>query len=270
MADSITTLGSVKKKWRAVTFTKRKWVASSDRGMGPKPGEAGGYLVQARRFPFSAWLKPFNENRPDHPRGANEKIASDLACELGLWVPPVLLYRVPEDVTQPEHRCCVSLLAFDEMARFDVAEKALAGNELERFEKALQHGSGILAFDTWIDNCDRKNGGNTVVGEEPGHFIINYIDHSNAFNHGGRWSNERWQTVRAARQLPRQAKVFDQKIVMRMVNRIERLSASKITGIVDRIPDDYMDSEHRSVVVDGLLGRRSLVREAVEQHFRTN
>src|SRR5689334_18910254 len=59
-----------------------------------KPGEAGGFMVVSEDLGgCRSYLKPLK--RPDHAgqvRAAREKIVSDLAHDLGVSVPPVLLY----------------------------------------------------------------------------------------------------------------------------------------------------------------------------------
>ncbi len=53
-----------------------------------------------------------------------------------------------------------------------------------------------------------------------------------------------------------------------MLDRIERISESTVSDIVNRIPDDYLEPEQREVILKGLLTRRGLVRGLVTQAAR--
>jgi hypothetical protein len=86
------TNAEVAAEWRKHAVSPYVWKPSPDQ-VGVITGEAGGYRVQSDEFPRMAYLKPANPN-PDEPvrsRAAREKIASDLAYELHLAVPPALL-----------------------------------------------------------------------------------------------------------------------------------------------------------------------------------
>lgn len=50
-----------------------------------------------------------------------------------------------------------------------------------------------------------------------------------------------------------------------ILDQIENVSDDTVTGIVNRIPDDYLVPEQREVVLHGLIGRRALVRGLLAQ-----
>lgn len=79
----------------------------------PREGEAGGLYVTCDAVPRRAYLKPRKrEHGPFGCRAAREKIVADLARDLGVAVPPVLLF-VRHDAPQGEETsCCVSLVLY--------------------------------------------------------------------------------------------------------------------------------------------------------------
>jgi len=50
-----------------------------------------------------------------------------------------------------------------------------------------------------------------------------------------------------------------------ILDQIENVSDETISGVVNRIPDDYLVPEQREVILRGLIGRRALVRGLLAQ-----
>jgi hypothetical protein len=79
-------------RWRQEVVSTEEWVHHIDQALPIQPGEAGGFLVRSAQTGLLGYLKPLNHNA-QVPRAAYEKIASDLAFEAHVGVPPVVLYR---------------------------------------------------------------------------------------------------------------------------------------------------------------------------------
>jgi hypothetical protein len=96
------------KLWRQATTTDLPWTL---RG---KPGEVGGmtagYFVHHETI--TGFAKPSHDTAPV-PMAAQEKIAADLAFDLGLPVPPVVLWDRGARNDGLFQFCAVSLVPFE-------------------------------------------------------------------------------------------------------------------------------------------------------------
>lgn len=225
-------------------------------------------MVRAPDFAFPAYSKPTKPSPPGRPRAAYEKIASDLAYELGLRVPPVLLYRRDPCPSDEEEHCCVSLIMYSRIYNLAQVHR-LPDPHVSRIDTALREGSGIVAFDAWIGNRDRDNRKNTLVAVDPEDSSLLravFIDHANAFNFRNAWTGGRWRDVAFPPMIDRLRNAVDKHLVLDTVDAIEGMSETLVEEIVGRIPDEYVEGSHREVVLRGLLERRRLVRRVIERH----
>lgn len=251
-------------QWRDKVFTHLNWEEETNRARGVNPGEAGGYVVRAPRLSYPAYLKPTEPCPTDRPRAAYEKIASDLAYELRLPVPPVQLYKRPDAPDGEENRCCVSLVMYDEVHNLGQVDR-LPSPLAAEIDEALAEESGIAAFDAWIGNQDRSNRKNTLIGvDDDEQLRAVFIDHANAFNMRGAWDDGDWNDVSVSGLPGRLQDAIDWEATLGTVERIEELDTGIVTDIVERIPAEYMGESHRGVVLEGLLERQELVRPVIE------
>jgi hypothetical protein len=190
--------------WRAQLFSTFAWQQDASR---PNPGEAGGFFVTCPDVPRRAYLKPTRICGDDHPRAANEKIVSDLAAELDLAVPPVLLFRRPACPAGEESRTCVSLVPFDEFWEWSEFYNLAPTPSIQAVVRGLlARGCGVIALDAWVGNTDRDNGRNAGFGNSvaaPAESTFLFLDHANALNHGHRWQVPANRTVAAPNSLGR-------------------------------------------------------------------
>ncbi len=101
--EALTMNPAVRDAWRKVVVTTEEWEPHSDQARPVRGGtEAGGFLVRSLMTGLIGYLKPLKP-RGNNSRAAYEKIASDLAFEIRVNVPPVVLYRRP-DAQPPEPR----------------------------------------------------------------------------------------------------------------------------------------------------------------------
>src|SRR5260221_9106826 len=86
----------IREKWRGLVTTDETWTIDEKSGL-PLRGEAKGIWVRSATS-IAGYLKPTKVDGKERYRPAYEKIASDLAYEVGVNVPPAVLYVRP-DVT---------------------------------------------------------------------------------------------------------------------------------------------------------------------------
>lgn len=259
----------VAKRWREGVFSPYQWDRDPDRYASINPGEARGYVAYSPECGFPGYLKPTKPCATDRPRAAYEKLAADLAFEVEVSVPPVQLYvrdPAPED---EEHRCCISLIIFEQVWNLRQVDH-VSDPYTAWIDHALECESGIVAFDTWIGNQDRSNPKNSLLGVDPResrNLQATFIDHANAFNMNGGWEDGGSGKVRFPSLPPRLKSAACSDRAVATAERIEGISDTLIDELVSRIPEQYMSPAHSHVVAEGLKARRSSVRPVVENRL---
>ena len=161
----------ITKEWRQHVITPLVWTKAVNQA-GVSPGEAGGYFVEAGGFDRRAYLKP-SASHPDarqRCRAAREKIASDLAYDLTIMVPPVQLYTLASAPTGHEIAVAISLVMFPVQWPWSYVkgcpiDQTPLGAALA---KVLGECSPAVAFDTWLAQTDHGDHPNNIVwGYEP-------------------------------------------------------------------------------------------------------
>jgi hypothetical protein len=249
--------------WRACVESSDDWSPKSKPGA--DGGEASGYFVTCG--PINAYAKPsaLDATPLPVPRAAHEKIACDLAQDLGLPVAPAILKRwaTPPEGNQP----CVAfvLMPFFPVHKWDLV-KAVPGLETTLKYELRFAASSMVAFDTWIGNTDRQNGGNLLVNRtttaapgSPPHAA--YLDFSYSLSYA--WRPD-FRTVTPVGVYPTETKDIDPVTVEGVIGAIEVFSAESIHSIVTRIPDDFLAPAAKSVIADGLLYRQTKIRDALK------
>lgn len=263
-------LEEIRAAWRKDIRSEARWTKASNQAgaVGAKVvGEAGGFFVESEALPGRrAYLKPRKREGASkyRARAAREKIASDLAFDFGLLVPPVLLWERAAD--QEERAVCLSLVMYPTQWAWGVVQPIL---EEKRDDKATRLFEGplareaayALAFDVWIGQTDHDHPSNIMFGYEPntdGHYV--FLDFAFAFGNGGRWDDGGWEhdwNVGFPNEMRRRA---DPASLREAVEKIEGTADGAIRQIVERVPDTHMWGEERDLVLQGLLKRRELVR----------
>ena len=201
-----------------------------------------------------------------NPRAAHEKIAADLAFELGLPLPPVLLHRWPDAPPQGDQRfVAISLLPFLNTHKWQLIEavpELAAQMKLELKPVA----SALVPFDTWLDNGDRANGGNLIVSKARGDLSkplrVAYIDYSNSMI--CEWRNRAHTDIPLRQIYPTSQEDADVAAMETMLKQIEDADPAMIKVVVTRIPDDFATKPMRDQILDGLLHRQSRVRAVLK------
>lgn len=205
----------------------------------------------------------------DHPVAAHEKIAADLAFDLGLPVPPALLWK-REGPRSHGRELVVSAVPFERALTWKQVEasSALSARVLPRL---TNFASSISPFDTWILNGDRENNGNLILSEDlssaPPILRVAYIDFANALSRAFRikpdiWKDETYISVPYPTGVP-----VDLVAMASMVSRIEALPADGIRKVVQRIPMDLLDPADRDEIIEVLLYRQPRLRGIMKSYY---
>lgn len=201
-----------------------------------------------------AWMKP-DYHDPNEPKPAREKIASDLAYELGLPVPPVLLHRAKGGVLS-----CLSLVCHD--IRFELGDLydstkpdiGLPASIVECISKANSL-ADIVALDAWLYNWDRVNLRNTLVAIEHSGAELQFLD----FGFAMRWKETNLTDFRSVSLPPVLSQMRNEAATRRMAERISDLPTEIVTSIVGRVPSDFLSDSARQLLLKGLLSRKEML-----------
>jgi hypothetical protein len=252
--------------WRQEVVTQLPWrIVEPERVM---PGEARTFFVTAGEV--DGFAKPGRNQPPvsEHPRAAHEKVAADLAFELGLPVPPAVLWDRRGATSEQERYVAISALPFAPAVPWRSVLRApeLLARLLPRLGRAA---SAMAVFDSWLGNADRVNAGNVVLRETSADrestLQVAYIDFANALSRA--WlPYQTWSTVLPLRCYPEGGAV-DLSAMSDLLERIERLDRNVIADIVARIPEGFLSDACRAVIVKGLLHRQTRLRMATKKAF---
>lgn len=262
-------VGDLPAVWRRDVFTKRIWQIEANRAI--QEGEAGGFVVQSPGFEHLAYLKPTNICTPDRPKAAYEKIAADLAFDVGVSVPPVLLYRRKHAPEDEESRACVSVIIYDEQWEWGQFWEPSPPGIADILRTVLARSSGAIALDTWFGNTDRRNKRNAIFGtfhDAPAQGAFMFLDFSNSLNMGNRWAQNGFQEIEVPPLPDILLEAVDWNVLDQTTSRIEDLDEDSIDAVVGRIPLDYMEQKHSDIVASALKERRRLIRARLEQSFK--
>ena len=163
--------------WRNEIVSSETWAPVLGAKVSEAGGQAAGYFVTSGAL--RAFAKP-SQKSDGIARAAHEKIASDLAYELALPVPPVVLYDWGSPPLGEQQFVAMSLCPFGPAHKWDTVKAAKADPQIAITLQPTA--SAMVPFDTWVGNSDRANGGNLIVNQDTGgpHAAVRcaYIDFS--------------------------------------------------------------------------------------------
>jgi hypothetical protein len=250
--------------WRAETLTTLPW--SSPGNPGEAGGQAQGFFVKSGDL--TGFAKPSrqpNEPADAPPRAVHEKIASDLAFDLRLPIPPVVLWRRNVSTPDQETLCAVSLVPFNPAHKWQHVEVTPVARD--RIATALAAAASAMSVcDTWLDNRDRHNGGNLLVHEQltTGNIHWAYIDYAYSMTYG--WGQSAAPaTAAVVGRYPGHA-ALDMGAVADALRAIETMEESEIQSVPTRLSPDFLDSVRAAIIADGLIRRRTGLREAGREY----
>lgn len=224
-----------------------------------------------------AYLKPLTGGKfPTMGVAAREKIASDLAFDLGMPVPPVVLFRRADAAKGEAACCCLSLIQYPTQFSREVINKGMA------FVKALEGpinehmpyaAARMLAFDTWVLQHEHDHPANCAFGydfrSEHGRGFT-FFDFAYSMGFGlpvteaARLFRE-WGPV----PFPQEMKMrVDKSTLHQAILAIQQYPEEKATAIINRIPDDFILAEDKEMIAEGLIARRARLESILYQQLR--
>jgi hypothetical protein len=263
--------------WRQQVVNTEQWEPHLDQARPVRGGEAGGFLVRSPLTGLIGYLKPL-QPRAGPSRPAYEKIASDLAFDSGINVPPVVLYRRPDAQPPQPREVSISFAwggatPWGDLFNIGAADggvqpPALAGV----IRRIVAASSGVMALDAWLRNTDRNNEGNAILtyaGEEdPGQVF--YVDFANAMDFDGHWSAGNHQTFE---RLPVPLLLTACAVRSRVeeaAKRIADLDDAVVADIVRRVPDDFLAEPAREQLLGWLVLRKRQLVSSWSQWYAGN
>lgn len=251
--------------WRATPSTSEPWQLRPD--LGKLTGAASSYWVSS---PLTVGVaKPLKPGPV--PFAALEKIASDLAFDLELPVPPVTLWdRSPQQNGECQY-VAVSSVPFPQPREWGKihGDPTLAAIAATIRQKLSAPASAMCAFDTWLHNTDHNNHpANLLVSlaTDPEQTLyVAYIDYSYSMAHS--WPGKEW----AGHYCP---KVYDPQVapdlgtIRATVDRIQNLSETHIREVVERVPDQFITPAQKTNVGDGLADRKHRLNDILRAHYQ--
>jgi hypothetical protein len=258
---------AISRQWREEVLTTLAWTIVGQPGA--LGGGAQGFLVRSEGR--GGFAKPGNNQPPvaQHPRAAHEKIAADLAFELGLPVPPAVLWDQCSVPAVQERYMSISHLAFTPTFTWGQieAQPQLVGRLTAAISATV---SAMAAFDTWVGNTDRANASNVLAQLDDQHdppvARVAYIDYANSLSFGWRSNEAAWRQGAAVGCYPGGV-VPDLTAMAEGIERIEALPASLVEDIVGRIPPGFLTDDCRQVILRGLSHRKDTLRETMRSSY---
>ncbi len=262
-------LPTIGAEWRTKVLHDLPWKPTAEERPG---GEAEGFFVACGEL--RGYLKPSKADAQiaTHPRAAHEKIAADLAFDLGLPVPPAIL--VDGIRCQGLVRAAVvTLVLFPEVQKWEHAvatqQSSAIAHAVLRSTRAMW--SGIVAFDTWLANSDRANATNLLIGTDPHNSPQLsepiFCDYANSMIHS-QWTLSGHQDVAVPSQLSAVQDSVDRKVALSVADKIRVITEQQINEIVQRIPEEYLKDNQKAIIVEGLCVRRGKVPDAIAARFQ--
>lgn len=247
--------------WRNAVISGDAWQVVQT--CGSVGGEAQSLVVRCAST--GGYAKPGHNNMAVTalPRAAHEKIVSDLAYELHLPIPPVILWDRGGAVPAGQERyTAISALAFTNAQMWGSVVK-LADVHARILPGTREVASAMTVLDTWVDNRDRVNEGNLLVTEDtsgnPPLLRMAYIDYAYSLTYG--WmQGEGYKAQTVVGCYPSPPLGVDVAIVADILARIEALPTSTVEKIVKRIPDEFLPADRRQLIIDGLVYRAEHLR----------
>lgn len=259
------------KAWRASVVSPLQWHESQNK-VGAKEGEAGGYVVQADGFPRTGYLKPAkpHQEAEKSARAAREKIASDLAQDLELPVPPAMLTIRENPPVNCEATVVVTLVMYPSQYTWGQVKTLVLGADPGGLALASVYSqcSPVLPFDAWVQQADHGDHPDNIIwGYDPSNITdsqLIFLDYAYSLGYDGRWGGEGWKQFALPPFPPALLEHGDEIKLLETAHRIAAFDREEIRDIVYRIPKAYLEDAQKDTICTGLIGRRSLVLASIE------
>ena len=260
-------------EWRAqVEFLGKIRKASNQAGSLGHPESAGYFITADALNGRRAYMKPTKKH--SFRRAAREKIAADLAHDLGVNVPPVLL-ALNDAGAKLERFVSISLVLYPHQFSWGEMKVLLSKDtDVSRAVAPLLQKScaRALAFDTWLDQTDHNDhDANVQFGYEAGQYgkgRFIFLDYAFSMGVSGQWENRGYETCSMSPFSDLMCGNLDRGELAATVRQIEAFPEDHIRSVIDRIPWQYLrDGEEKQLIAEGLVARRRLVRAALGSYL---
>jgi len=207
----------------------------------------GAFQIGLRKSDRMAFAKPSKNHDRAWKTVVHEKIASDLAFDLGLPVPPVHVLRGTARAGMAPW-LAVSYIVFPEPRPFSDRKKSNIPDEYwQRFNGLA---SAMRVFYTWINDVDHGGHEQNFLFGKPtpdAEIELAFIDHSYSLAHSARKNDHLAKPIHqlfsqldqtATREIATQIIAFPKSRIEYLVNRLEEiLPAGTGTGLVQLLED---------------------------------
>jgi len=190
----------------------------------------------------------------------NEKLASDLAALAGVKVPKVELDYVEghtglHSISHAHGKESIDVL------RLRSEQPGQIDSPLVK--AAFGRASGLLVFHTWVATSDLKDDHIVLDRDDKDAYEFAAVDFESSLT----WPVGDGGDVQApSANLPKEMfENVDKAEVAATVDSIEVITDEQIRNIVNTIPDALLNEGEKRRVVDGLIGRRSKIRDAMKR-----
>lgn len=194
----------------------------------PTPTYDGAFLIALPAQNLRAFAKPARDYDLAWRAVVHEKLASDLAYDLRLPVPPVHVIKPPLGSAYPGW-LAVSHIPFPQPR--PLGDWQSTGLPEAYWRRCQAVATAMRVFYTWIHDTDHGGHPQNVLFGDPGtsEYELAFIDHSLSLLHTG--------TVRAELAPPVHSLFANdvQDVVRMMVDRIEAISRSRVEFLVSRL-----------------------------------
>lgn len=243
---------TVAREWRGQVMTGEQW--REEAGGGRMPSAARPFWVRTKTV--RAVAKPSHSNPPvsEVAVAAHEKICADLAYDLGLPVPPVILWNRDQRPAGEEKFTAISAVPFPAPRQWSEIKSNPAHLGAVR-GKMVAVVSAMTVFDTWVQNIDHNDhpGNLLICIDSAGELQVAYIDYAYSLAYP-------WKSQQANH--PQCCSPYDPKIAAdatvqhSVISGVQAIPEASIRGLVERVPEEFLSSQHRTLIIDGLLDRQ--------------
>ncbi len=203
-----------------------------------------------------AVAKPSSNNPAvsDVAVAAHEKICADLAYDLELPVPPVILWNRDRPPAGEEQFTAISAVPFPAPRQWSEIKNNPAQLNAAR-GKMTAVVSAMTVFDTWVQNVDHNDHpGNLLISmDSAGELQVAYIDYAYSLAYPWKGQQANYQQCCS----PYDPKIAADATIQRsVISAVQAFPEASIRDLVGRVPKEFLSSQHRTLIVDGLLDRQ--------------
>lgn len=256
--------------WRRIVIHPGPWTRCATQIS--QVGLSGGFEVESPTIPRrKAYLKPLKPGSyPTLGVAAREKLASDLAYDLDVPVPPVVLFQRGDAGAGEEVACCVSVISYPRQIHWGLLRHGrgdpMAPLLKENIDRHLPIAAAkALAFDTWVLQNDHDHDSNSAFGydfREMSNRGFVFFDYAFAFAFT-KVEDEITHYFEAFGEVNFPSAMrenLDKSILDKTISRIEEYPEDTIKELVTRIPTSFLDDDTKARLVAGLAHRRRKLR----------